>query len=228
MGEYFKWVNVDKKQYLCPADFGQGSKLLESAYRGNPLLSALHELLSDEWKGDRIVFLGDECGPSDGLKTETLQLLGQDAARHGSGYFGDAVSEAYRNVSCLFKAAEAEVRREIGFYLDGLDPAKRGRENVGPVNEYGIDPGHPFDGLFLRDGKSFCYVINYTRKTYYSFGMTKILYLDRAEDRDIDPLPFLMGYGRSTDPGTWLGDRIGTADEIGDMYSLIEEISLER
>lgn len=61
MGEYFNWVNVDKKEYLCPSDFDLGSKQLESVYRGNPLLAALHTLLADEWNGNHILFLGDEC-----------------------------------------------------------------------------------------------------------------------------------------------------------------------
>ena len=25
MDEYFDWVNIDKKQYICPGDFGQGN-----------------------------------------------------------------------------------------------------------------------------------------------------------------------------------------------------------
>ena len=25
MGEYYQWVNVDKKEYICPEDFDYGS-----------------------------------------------------------------------------------------------------------------------------------------------------------------------------------------------------------
>ena len=31
MGEYYNWVNVDRKEYICPADFDLGNKLLESS-----------------------------------------------------------------------------------------------------------------------------------------------------------------------------------------------------
>lgn len=24
MGEYYNWINVDKREYICPADFGYG------------------------------------------------------------------------------------------------------------------------------------------------------------------------------------------------------------
>lgn len=27
MGEYYNWVNVDKKEYICPADFDYGNKV---------------------------------------------------------------------------------------------------------------------------------------------------------------------------------------------------------
>ena len=62
MGEYFEWVNIDKKEYISPFDFDQGSKLHQTSVDGNPLLNALATLLDDRWKGDRIVFLGDIFG----------------------------------------------------------------------------------------------------------------------------------------------------------------------
>ena len=27
MGEYYSWVNINKKEYIAPCDFGLGSKL---------------------------------------------------------------------------------------------------------------------------------------------------------------------------------------------------------
>ena len=227
MGEYFKWVNVDKKQYLSPYDFDQGNKLHESMYRGNPLLSALHSLLSNEWKGDRILFLGDECKVSQHPQLEVLQILESDTIYHKTGHYHDTVVETYRNVSCLFKDAESMVREEIGYYLDNLERVRNGDKDYDYVNEYGIDVERPFEGLFLKEGRSFRYIINYTRKTYYSFGMTKILYQNCSENLYSDPLPLLMGYGRSAENGIWLGDRIGVADEVEDRYCLIEEIFLD-
>lgn len=56
MGEYYRWVNVDKKEYLCPSDFDYGSKLHESMHKRNAVLCALRELLSSDWKNDRVFF----------------------------------------------------------------------------------------------------------------------------------------------------------------------------
>ena len=49
-----------KKEYICPYDFDLGCKRVESSYKGNPLLCALRELFSQEWKGDKVIFIGDE------------------------------------------------------------------------------------------------------------------------------------------------------------------------
>ena len=61
MGEYFDWVNVNKREYICPGDFDYGNKFHESRHKNNPVLCALYELLSGRWKGDPVVFLGDEA-----------------------------------------------------------------------------------------------------------------------------------------------------------------------
>ena len=51
MGEYYDWVNVDRKEYINPNDFDFGNKKHESMGRGNVFLCALRELLSKEWEG---------------------------------------------------------------------------------------------------------------------------------------------------------------------------------
>ena len=35
MGEYYQWVNVDKKEYISPVDFGYGSKRWQTLHVGN-------------------------------------------------------------------------------------------------------------------------------------------------------------------------------------------------
>ena len=75
MGEYFDWVNVDKKEYLCPNDFDLGNKLHESAFAGNDLLEALYDRLSSEWKGDMIIFLGDEIDISKDENNPALRKI---------------------------------------------------------------------------------------------------------------------------------------------------------
>lgn len=223
MGEYFKWVNVDKKEYISPSDFDYGSKRIESLFRGNDFLRALFDLLSNEWAGNRILWLGDDKLILKDTENDTLRILYEDSLKLGYEYGSiDTVHESYKNVSSLFKTAEAIVREEIGIYLEDIK-----NNDDYAVNEYGIDVDNPFEGLFLRDGKDFCCTINHTKKVCYSFDRTKILYKDKTESDDVDPLPLLMSCGRTTNDGEWLGDIIGVADEIPKGYRLLSEIYLD-
>lgn len=35
MGQYYNAINVDTKEGLCPHDYSNGAKLMESSYIGN-------------------------------------------------------------------------------------------------------------------------------------------------------------------------------------------------
>lgn len=224
MGEYYNWVNVDRKEYICPNDFNYGNKRWESMYRGNEFLNALRELLSEEWKGDHVFFMGDEKGISADTENETLRILYLDSVAFGYPEDGsDTVCESYKNVSAQFKAAEAEARQEILFYLEDL---KQGNP-YNTYNEYGVDVTAPFDGLFTRSGKDFLYTVNHTKKLCYSLQKTRILSLDNKELEYSDPLPILMAYGRASDTGAWVGDIIGVSNELLDGYKLLEEIRID-
>ena len=78
MGQYYKIVNLTKKEYLKPHAFGDGLKLLEFGSGGCGTMCALAILLSDgngrgggdlhtkrnekligSWAGDKIVVTGD-------------------------------------------------------------------------------------------------------------------------------------------------------------------------
>lgn len=107
MGEYFNWVNVNKREYLCPGDFDCGNKSHESQNKNNPVLRALYELLSECWKGDPIVFLGDEASiPGD----TPYGLLHDLFVQAGTEHYFDFICENYRNVACLFHDAEVPIK----------------------------------------------------------------------------------------------------------------------
>lgn len=224
MGEYYKWVNVDKREYICPVDFDYGNKLYESMWAGNALLCALRELLSKEWAGDHVFFMGDEKSISENTDNETLKILYGHTLEAGCpGDAFDAIVETYRNISCLFRAAESDARREILFYLEDLENGITNLPNV-----YGIDVSKPFEGLFLRNGREFSFTVNHTKKVYYSLEKTKICSLKKHEEcGHVDPLPLLMCYGRVADPGAWLGDIIGAADEVLPGYVLLNKIYVD-
>ena len=64
MGQYYKYVNVDKKEFMRSWDYDCGAKLMEHSYigddgMGNPFSGAFIELLQNRWKGDCVVLVGD-------------------------------------------------------------------------------------------------------------------------------------------------------------------------
>ena len=76
MGQYYKIVNIKKKQYITPHTFGDGNKLMEFSMSANGVLAGLAILLADgngrgggdlhsendivgSWAGDNIVVAGD-------------------------------------------------------------------------------------------------------------------------------------------------------------------------
>lgn len=84
MGQYYKPINLDKKQYVYSHDIttpwkcadgqviemGSGLKLMEHSWRLNPFVNAVAALLlaGNAWSGNRIVWAGDYADPE---KTET-------------------------------------------------------------------------------------------------------------------------------------------------------------
>ena len=223
MGEYYDWVNVDRREYISPADFDLGNKKHESMQRGNTLLLALRELLSEEWAGNHVLFMGDEISVPADTDNETLRILYEHTVQAGCPENASGtVIETYKNISGLFKAAEAEVRQEIQYFLDDVNNDLPMRLNV-----YGVDLSYPYKGLFLRTGRDYRYTINHTKRICYSFEDTIILNLDHTENAFADPLPVLMGYGRASETGVWAGDVIGVGDEMPDGYELLKEICLD-
>lgn len=217
MGEYYDWVNVDKKQYLIPMEFGHGCKIYESCWYQADVLGALYSLLSNEWKGDHIVYLGEDAKVPKAAGNETLRRIRQQCLEDNQdrGVY-DYYIEEYKCLSGLFKAAEEEVRKEIGIIL--RDPI-----HYSP-NQYGIDLSDPYKGLFNRELAFFRYVINRDRKEYYDTKRTRW----QVSGNRVDPLPLLMAYGRMTgqeeNPGLWLGDFIDVSDtQPGEEYTDISD-----
>ena len=51
MGEYYNWVNINKKEYIAPCDFGLGSKLYGSVVADNQLLGLKRAFLKYKPEG---------------------------------------------------------------------------------------------------------------------------------------------------------------------------------
>ena len=99
MGQYYKIVNIKKKQYISPYIFGDGSKLMEFSMSANGVLSGLAILLADgngrgggdlhsendivgSWAGDNIVIAGDYADTGKFVK-EPEQNLYEVASSEG-------------------------------------------------------------------------------------------------------------------------------------------------
>lgn len=59
MGQYFEFVNFDKKEMISPYDYDNLAKVMEHSYQGNKFLAAAEKLMKTDWAGDRVLYLGD-------------------------------------------------------------------------------------------------------------------------------------------------------------------------
>lgn len=223
MSEDFRWVNIDRKEYLDPTDFDYSGWIHGSMQRKSKVLKALRELLANEWKGSRIVWLGDGSGFLEEPENDLFKLLYKHTEEFGyPGDVLDTVVEFYKNVSCQFVGIEKEVIELVEFYLSDL------RENrVDTPNVYFVDPKNPYEGMFKRKGMDFKYIINMTKNVCYSLKKTKILHQNGQVSKYFDPLPILLGYGLSYDAGPWIGDVVEVANEIDNNVLLLDSITLD-
>lgn len=211
MGEYYDWVNIDKKEYISPSDFDLGNKLYESAFAGNSFLGALYNLLASDWNGDSIVFLGDQTNITEQDTNPVLRSLSAERQEWGeAGYDADYVIATYKCISGLFKAAEKEVRHEIEWMIE-----------LGnfEFNYYGVSPNAPYKGLFVMNSSFFRYTINHSKNEYFDVENTRLTYANREGvlTTRINPLPLLMAFpGSPCDrcTGLWLGDQIEVTDSL--------------
>jgi len=99
MGQYYKIVNIKKKQYISPHTFGDGSKLMEFSMSASGVMAGLAILLADgngrgggdlhstndivgSWAGDNIVIAGDYADEGKFVK-ETDRNLYNVASNEG-------------------------------------------------------------------------------------------------------------------------------------------------
>ena len=104
MGQYYKVVNLDKKEWLNPHQLGDGLKLMEFGQSTNGTMTALAILLANSngrgggdfkqespligsWAGNRIVIAGDYAYKPD---------PGEDARKNEALYYR---CEKFKNIS---------------------------------------------------------------------------------------------------------------------------------
>lgn len=126
MGQYYKAVNLDKKEFLSPHDCGNGAKLMEFGLSGMSMMSCVSILLADgngrgggdlhsknpiigSWAGDRIVITGDYADNGKFIP-EDQGPLEWDGEEHEKYNLYTLASEDYgwKNVSVAAMRALAE------------------------------------------------------------------------------------------------------------------------
>ncbi len=96
MGEYYDWVNVDRKEYISPVDFNLGSKRHESMGRKNTVLRALHEMAVSIATGSFRLSCpcGLNSGRHTGMRSSPMRAMPVKAGR-----------SANAAANCLYSAA---------------------------------------------------------------------------------------------------------------------------
>lgn len=96
MGQYYKPVCLETKEFVCSHSYGSGLKLMEHSWVGNHFVAAVEKLITKggAWFGKPIVWAGDYA----------------DCERDKKGF--KILNEAKEEVT-LYELAEAELKPEI-------------------------------------------------------------------------------------------------------------------
>ena len=205
MGQYYTFVNMDKKEKLYSHSFGSGLKLMESCYVGNDYMEAISHLLAGPWKGDRVLYCGDYAwGEPGGSAYERLhELAKQDPYEF---------AEQCKDISTRFAACEGNTALESFTNADG----RQGFRQV------------PLEGTFEVKPEHYRYIVNETKGLFVDRDAAPVAWVWAARgDFGItrtDPLPLFMAIGNGLGGGdywgpnqgqigSWAGDAIVPANE---------------
>ena len=83
MGQYYKPISIDKKQYVYSHDYGNGLKLMEHSWIGNDFVGVVENLIAEggAWYGDRIVWAGDYADEEKNRKSNLFSLTEKETSR---------------------------------------------------------------------------------------------------------------------------------------------------
>ncbi|MBR3151785.1 MAG: hypothetical protein IKF46_07385 [Erysipelotrichaceae bacterium] len=244
MGQYFIWLNPVKGQYFGGPDFDLGAKRRETAYVGCPVLDALYTLMANEWKGDPIVWIGDdyahlyrETNPA--LKT-TEEICGDRPYDHAHTHFIDIAMD--------FEKSDREwsVDTYNQFQLEYLKLTKEEKDRY--FRAGGVEEGVEFfdpdwerrseiiellakKGFYSRKSEYYRYIINHSKKEFIDRETIK----PNVYNSRYDPFPALMikeddsekpwSKGSDNYCGSWLGDDIVVSNDHSDVPGDYEDAS---
>ena len=108
MGQYYKFMNIDKKQN-CQRNW-HGVKLMEHSYVGNNYCDDILRLLSNEWKGDRVIHVGDYAEPKDGTTTQNIieKIMNENDIKYSLYSLCDQFDEVVIKIGQVLEAEKIE------------------------------------------------------------------------------------------------------------------------
>lgn len=79
MGQYYKPISIDKKQFLYSHTYGNGLKLMEHSWLTNDFVNVVENLIAPggAWHGDKIVWAGDYADPDKNRKNNLYEIVGR-------------------------------------------------------------------------------------------------------------------------------------------------------
>ncbi len=199
MGQYFNWVNFDKREYIDTAPWPNGQKLVECTYLGCEETDAALTMLAGEWAGDLVAFMGDYCH----FENETHPGRREVELRLGGMIFDDFLFDTCTDICGRFD------------YVGNHPEARRYVEHG---DDYSMEP---YEGPFDIAIHSYRYIVNVSKREFVDRFRTAVRYIDGSTGRIVryDPFPQLMcsetnglEYPDEIN-GLWFGDIVRPTDE---------------
>jgi hypothetical protein len=79
MGQYYKPISIEKKQFVIAHDYDNGLKLMEHSWIGNGFVGVVENLIAPggPWHGDHILWAGDYADPEPRQERNAYELISQ-------------------------------------------------------------------------------------------------------------------------------------------------------
>ena len=212
MGQYYKIINIDKKEFMRSWDYGCGAKLMEHSYmgddgKGNNFSGAFIQLLMGDWYRDSVVLCGDYADEEYMLDnyTDLWELLTEKNPwlRNRKEYDGKYYSRS------LYDCDDEDLG-DIGYKkLTGIEQTDKCPRYALNFNK------HEYVDLYNPSLKAWDYTDEETgeKRTVLIFALNLLLAVGNG----------LGGGDYSGEDeqlvGHWAGDSIGLEDEIPDGFT---------
>ena len=104
MGQYYKPMSLDTKEYLVSHKYGNGLKLMEHSYYKNNFVAEVIHLLMNEWNTHQVLWSGDYSDNADYEWNENIfneinpQKYNYSMTDYGAFKSGDLSEEEYEKV----------------------------------------------------------------------------------------------------------------------------------